>query len=192
MKIIKTENTVQYSEIADISEFLAEISSPDAPVIVLCAENLADLSETDMKILKNCSALTVIAGENLSAVPQKTLAGFDLRITKQPSPIVRNDVENNSEYAGSCGENAAYRCSAGGDISNFFFTVLCGDEPFHEQFKAYLDSLITDKDEFQLYALAACFRAARNGSADDVFEQESVQFYRLMQRKSKEASNDIQ
>ncbi|MCM1133703.1 MAG: hypothetical protein NC340_09565 [Ruminococcus flavefaciens] len=183
MKTKITENT---------AEFIDEIRSGTAPIIVLFTENPADLSDSDSEILKNSSALTVIAGGNLSAVSNAVLAKFDLRITEKPAPVTNADDEVNAVCAVLCGENSAYRYSQGEDISGDFFTVLSGEDDFRLKTEQYLESLAKDKDEFQLYALAKCFRTARNDSPEAVFEQESLQFYRLMQRKSKEAQDGIQ
>lgn len=87
-----------------------------------------------------------------------------------------------------CGEKSAYKYKMGDDIGEFFFTVLNGEQPIYEETVNYLRYLIKDKNEIQLYSLASCFRAARNGSAQDVFAQESLQFYHLMQNKAKEDS----
>lgn len=191
MKTIKTGSIVGYSEISDASEFISDIRVAKAPIVVLFTNFLTELSAADIEILKNCAVLTVIAGENLSAIPNDILAKFDLRITETRTPITNADSMDNFACAAICGENSAYKYSQGGDISNDFFTILSGEKDFREKAMQYLESLAKDKDDFQLYSLATCFRAARSGSMETVFEQESMQFYRLMQRKSKEASNGI-
>lgn len=191
MKTIKTGSIAEYSEISDVSEFVSDIRVAKAPIVVLFTNSLTELSAADIEILKNCAALTVIAGDNLSAIPNDILAKFDLRITETPTPITNAEGIDNFTCAAVCGENSAYQYSRGGDISNDFFTILSGEGDFHAKTMQYLESLSKDKDDFQLYSLAACFRAARSGSTEAVFAQESMQFYRLMQRKSKEASNGI-
>lgn len=192
MKMKINGNIAQYSDIDGASDFIGELRSVKAPVVVLFADNLSELSDSESEILKNCPALTVIAGENLSAISNNILSKFDLRITETPIPITNTDGADNPECAALCGENSAYKYSRGDDIGNDFFTILSDSGDFCEKTVQYLDSLAKEKDEFQLYALAACFRAARSASTEDVFEQESLQFYRLMQRKSKEAQNGLQ
>ncbi len=192
MKTIKTGSIAEYSDVSDASEFISDLRAAKAPIVVLFTNSFAKLSDFDIKVLKNCAALTVIAGKNLSAIPNYILAKFDLRITETPTPITNAEGIDNSACAAICGENSAYKYSQGGNISDDFFTILSGEVDFHEKTIQYLELLAKDKDDFQLYSLAACFRAARSGSTKAVFEQESMQFYRLMQHKSKEASNGIQ
>lgn len=185
MKIIPTENIMQLTDVTNISDISDELEFPEAPVIVIFSENIMKLSDKERAYLKNCSALTVIAGENLSDISESVLSEFDLRITEQYSNILKNDTSCKK----LCGENAAYQYSQSKDISEFFFTFLKGEQPFYEKVMQYLSYLIKDKSKFQLYSLAQCFRAARS-STSEVLKQESLQFYRLMQYKSKEASHE--
>lgn len=187
MKLIQIDNVAQYADITDISVIGNKLTSPEAPVVVIFTENLGELSDRDRLNLKNCPALTVIAGENLSKIPKSVLSEFDLRLTQPPSPVVNLSPENEI-CAPLCGEKSAYKYKMGDDIGEFFFTILNGEQPIYEETVNYLGYLIKDKNEIQLYSLASCFRAARNGSAQDVFAQESLQFYHLMQNKAKEDS----
>ncbi len=185
-------NIAQYSNIGQASDFIDELRSVKAPVIVLFADNISELSDSENEILKNCPALTVIAGENLSAISNNILAKFDLRITETPISITNTYAVDNSECTALYGENSAYKYSRGDDISNDFFTILSDSGDFREKTMQYLESIAKEKDEFQMYSLAACFRTVRSGSDEAVFEQESLQFYRLMQRKLKEAQSGLQ
>lgn len=171
--------------------FSEMLTAPPAPIVVLLTEQMESAPEQLFSELERCPALTVIAGADLSRIPATVLAAFDVRLATCLYPAEQMTLDFETDAA-KCGKRAAARRARGEKTTEGFLTQLEETSPFSECVTQYLTTLTKDKSREQLMALAACFRAARKGDQEAIFAQESLQFYRLMQRKAEEEHHETE
>ncbi|MDE6520208.1 MAG: hypothetical protein K2K91_07105 [Ruminococcus sp.] len=164
----------------DSAEEFADIKAETAVLVFMPEKSFC----ADADFMRNMPYITILASKSLQDYSPEMLMMFDVRLAKEPY-FMRNSAEYLGIYRKICGKNSAYRYENTPETDNFqtdLVREISGDVA--EAVDEYLTNILKDKSDYQVKAIASCLITARKGSADDVLDEESKQFYRLIRKKA--------
>lgn len=142
--------------------------------------------------------LTIFASTTWEQVDLSAFLLFDIRLGVSDYILHKETILTEGQqkrYEILCGEHALWRYrsfaenSTEDGLATRLVRILPETVDFLEAVQAYAADLCKDKTRFQTKAVISCLVKARVGNAQQVLEEESCQFYRLIKAKREAAAN---